>query len=254
MGVANPISGLRYLPRSDHVNGWIGDYTIQVSFDGAIWSAVASGSWADSVEEKSEIFSTVSARYVKLTAISEAGNRGPWSSAAEINLLGTAPSDRLGSWGPTISFPIVPAAAALLPGNRMLTWSAYSPTAFGGSTGITLTSVLDLTTGSVSQTQVNNTGHDMFCPGASLLPDGQILVSGGSNSAKTSIYNPSTNIWTAGPDMKIDRGYQSNVTTSTVRYSPLGGRGRASLATSTARCGPAPADGERCQMCWWATY
>ncbi len=32
-------------------------------------------------------FTAVSARYVRLTATTEAGNRGPWSSAAEINLL-----------------------------------------------------------------------------------------------------------------------------------------------------------------------
>ena len=91
-------------------------------------------------------FAAVSARYVRLTATTEAGNRGPWSSAAEINLLGPS----LGSWGPTIDFPLVPAAAALLPGNRLLTWSAYSPTAIGGSRGYTQTSILDLTTGAVS--------------------------------------------------------------------------------------------------------
>ena len=77
-------------------------------------------------------FTAVSARYVRLTATTEAGNRGPWSSAAEINLLGPS----LGSWGPTINFPLVPAAAALLPGNRMLTWSAYSPTSFWRQQGL----------------------------------------------------------------------------------------------------------------------
>ena len=30
------------------------------------------------------------ARYVRLTALTEAGNRGPWSSAAELNVLGRA--------------------------------------------------------------------------------------------------------------------------------------------------------------------
>ena len=33
------------------------------------------------------------ARYVRLTALTEAGNRGPWSSAAEINVLGRAEPD-----------------------------------------------------------------------------------------------------------------------------------------------------------------
>ena len=127
-------------------NGRVGKYSIGVSTNGITWSAVASGTWPDTGTEKTVNFTAVSARYVRLTATTEAGNRGPWSSAAEINLLG--PSQ--GSWGPTISFPLVPVAAALLPGNRMLTWSAYSPTAFGGSRGYTQTSILDLSTGEVT--------------------------------------------------------------------------------------------------------
>ncbi|WP_264354766.1 discoidin domain-containing protein [Pseudarthrobacter sp. MM222] len=213
------IAGFRYLPRSDGTNGRVGNFDIQVSTNGTAWSAVASGTWPDTGTEKTVNFTAVSGRYVRLTATTEAGDRGPWSSAAEINLLGPL----LGSWGPTISFPIVPAAAALLPGNRLLTWSAYSPTAFGGSRGYTQTSILDLTTGKVSQAQVANTGHDMFCPGTSLLPDGRILISGGSNSAQTTLYNPATNAWTSGPDMKIPRGYQSNVTLSTGEVFTLGG-------------------------------
>ncbi|WP_456505127.1 discoidin domain-containing protein [Arthrobacter sp. UYCu723] len=213
------ISGFRYLPRSAGTNGRVGKYSIGVSTNGLTWSVVASGAWPDTSAEKTVNFAAVSARYVRLTATTEAGNRGPWSSAAEINLLG--PSQ--GSWGPTISFPIVPVAAALLPGNKLLTWSAYSPTAFGGNRGYTQTSILDLTTGKVSQTQVSNTGHDMFCPGTSLLPDGRIMVSGGSSSTKTSLYNPATNTWSPGPDMKIARGYHSNVTTSTGEVFTIGG-------------------------------
>ncbi|GAA2136730.1 hypothetical protein GCM10009825_22230 [Arthrobacter humicola] len=214
------ISGLRYLPRSDLANGRVGNYSIGVSSNGITWSTVATGTWPDTAAEKTVTFTAVSARYVRLTAITEAGNRGPWSSAAEINLLGPS----LGSWGPTISFPIVPVAAAILPGNRLLTWSAYSPTAYGGSKGYTQTSILDLTTGAVSNDQqVANTGHDMFCPGVSLLPDGRILISGGSNSSKTTLYDPVTNAWTPGPDMNIARGYQSNVTTSTGEVFTIGG-------------------------------
>ncbi|MET3923070.1 discoidin domain-containing protein, partial [Arthrobacter sp. UYEF20] len=103
------IAGFRYLPRSDLPNGRVGKYSIGVSTNGITWSVVASATWPDSGAEKTVTFTAVSARYVRLTASTEAGNRGPWSSAAEINLLG--PSQ--GSWGPTINFPIVPVAAAL---------------------------------------------------------------------------------------------------------------------------------------------
>ncbi|CAI3802409.1 discoidin domain-containing protein [Pseudarthrobacter sp. MM222] len=216
---ARSIAGFRYLPRSDGTNGRVGKYSVGVSTNGITWSAVASGTWPDTGTEKTVNFTTVTARYVRLTATTEAGDSGPWSSAAEINLLGPL----LGSWGPTISFPIVPVAATMLPGNRMLTWSAYSPTAYGGSRGYTQTSIMDLTTGKVSPAQVVNTGHDMFCSGTSVLPDGKIMISGGSNSAKTTVYNPATNAWTSGPDMKIPRGYQSNVTISTGEVFTLGG-------------------------------
>jgi galactose oxidase len=223
MRVERQVSGFRYLPRSNSSNGRVGAYSNDVSLNGTTWSVVTSGAWPDTSAEKTVNFTAVNARYVRLTATTEAGNRGPWSSAAEINLLGPPPGGTLGSWGPTINFPIVPVAAALLPGNRLLTWSAYSPNNFGGSNGYTQTSILNLTTGAVSQTQVANTGHDMFCPGTSLLPDGKILISGGSNSSKTTLYNPEANTWSSGPDMKIARGYQSNVTTSTGEVFTIGG-------------------------------
>lgn len=232
------ISGFRYLPSTDE-NGRIGSFEIRVSTDGTTWgSPVARGTWADTSDEKNVTFAAVSARYVQLRAIAEAGNRGPWSHAAEINLIGqtggnvqssgnptiqAVASGSPGSWGPTINFPIVPAAAALLPGNKLLTWAAHSPTTYGGANGYTQTSTLNLTTGAVSQTQVANTGHDMFCPGTSMLPDGRIMISGGSNSTKTTLYNPAANTWAAGPAMQIARGYQSNVTTSTGEVFTLGG-------------------------------
>jgi galactose oxidase len=87
------ISGLRYLPRQDGIlNGTIGRYSVTVSRDGATFSApVATGVWADDTVEKTALFPAVSARYVRLTASTEAGNRGPWSSAAEMTVLGDVP-------------------------------------------------------------------------------------------------------------------------------------------------------------------
>ena len=262
------IAGLRYLPRVDSADGRVGAFEIEVSPDGSTWSVVANGTWADTALEKTVAFASVSARYVRLTATTEAGNRGPWSSAAEINLVAaqastteaaaiaaqastteaaaiaaqastteaaaiTAQASTIeaaaiagqssGSWGPTINFPIVPVAAAVLPGNKLLAWSAYSPIAYSKDKGYTQFAIMDLSTGKVSPAQVLNTGHDMFCPGISMLPDGRIMISGGSDSAKTTLYNPATNTWSSGPDMKTPRGYQTNVTTSTGEVFTIGG-------------------------------
>ncbi len=232
MRATNEVSGFTYTPRSGtNRNGTIGRYAIAVSSNGTTWSApVASGTWADTSQAKTVTFPPVQARYIRLTASSEAGNRGQWSTAAELNVIGRtlsttppAPTPSKGSWGPTISFPLVPAAAALLPGNRLLTWAAYSNTAYGGANGKTQTAILNLSTGVVTHLTVANTVHDMFCPGTSMLTDGRILISGGSNSNKTTIYDPASNTWTAAATMKIPRAYQSNVTLSTGEVFSIGG-------------------------------
>jgi galactose oxidase len=230
---AHELSGLRYLPRQGTPrNGTIGGYSIAVSANGTAWSApVATGTWADTAAEKTVTFPPVQARYLRLTATTEAGNRGSWSTGAELNLLGRVlsepppapPTPSKGAWGSTITFPLVPAAAALLPGNKLLTWSAYTANNYGGANGRTQTAILDLNTGMVTPLQVSNTLHDMFCPGVSMLKDGRILVSGGSNSSASSIYDPVRNTWSVAAPMKIPRAYQSNVTLSTGEVFSIGG-------------------------------
>jgi galactose oxidase len=63
----------------------------------------------------------------------------------------------------------------------------------------------------------------MFCPAISSLQDGRILVQGGSDAAATSFYDPKTNAFTRGPDMKMARGYQTSVTLSDNRIFTIGG-------------------------------
>jgi galactose oxidase len=233
MRVTNEVSGFTYTPRSGTTrNGTIGRYNLAVSSNGSTWGTpVASGTWADNNQAKTVTFPPVQARYIRLTAETEAGNRGQWTSAAELNVIGRTlssppaptPTESKGSWGAMIGFPLVPAAAALLPGNKLLTWSSYSNTTFGGSNGKTQTAILDLNTGVVTPLTVANTTHDMFCPGVSILADGKILISGGSNSTASTIYDPVGNTWSAAAPMSIPRGYQSNVTLSTGDVFTLGG-------------------------------
>ncbi|KJY44179.1 arabinogalactan endo-1 4-beta-galactosidase, partial [Streptomyces sp. NRRL S-444] len=83
------VSALLYRPRADGANGRVGEYSISVSTDGQAWaSPVASGTLADDAGAKTLGFAPQGARFVRLTALTEAGGRGPWTSAAEINLLG----------------------------------------------------------------------------------------------------------------------------------------------------------------------
>jgi galactose oxidase len=75
----------------------------------------------------------------------------------------------------------------------------------------------------MSARTVTNTHHDMFCPGISTLEDGRVLIQGGSDAKKSTFYNPSTNTFTAAPDLITARGYQSSSTLSDGRIFTIGG-------------------------------
>jgi len=129
------VTGLTYLPRQDKVsNGNVGRYSISVSTDGTTWGApVTTGTWGDDKVRKDAVFAAVSARYVRLTALTEAGSRGPWSSAAEIGLVGGAvapPALPRAGWTAIASdeAPACP-AEGVLDGNATTIWhSRYAGT------------------------------------------------------------------------------------------------------------------------------
>ncbi|XEC33063.1 discoidin domain-containing protein [Streptomyces fradiae] len=219
------VSALVYQPRKDKANGRAGAYTVTTSTDGTTFGApVSSGTWRDDDTVKTATFiRAANARYIRLTVSTEAGNRGPWTSAAEIRLSGPADPAVHGTWSRITGFPLVPVATAVLPGDKLLAWSAYAVDRFGGSNGYTQTAILDLKTGKVTQRRIDNTGHDMFCPGIAMLADGRVLVTGGSNAEKASIYDPATDAWSATTSMNIARGYQAMTLLSTGEAFVLGG-------------------------------
>ncbi len=221
------VSGLSYLPRQDSSrNGTIGRYSISVSSNGSTWSSpVASGTWPDDQTQKYAVFSPVSARFVRLTALTESGNRGQWSSAAEINIHGKAPAAAVGgAWSAPIGFPIVPTSAVMLPNNKLLTFSALDNMTYNKvGDAVTKVAILDLTTGVVTEPVDVNTHHQMFCEGLALLADGRVLINGGSNNTATTMYDPVTGTWSVGPLMNIPRAYEGDTTLSTGQVLTLGG-------------------------------
>ncbi|MFD3718936.1 discoidin domain-containing protein [Streptomyces sp. NPDC058674] len=219
------VSALVYQPRKDGPNGRAGTYAVTASTDGATFGTpVATGTWRDDDTVKTATFTrAASARFIRLTVTSEAGGRGPWTSAAEIRLSGPASPAVHGAWDRITGFPLVPVATAALPGDKLLAWSAYAVDRFGGSSGYTQTAILDLKTGKVTQRRIDNTGHDMFCPGIAMLADGRVLVTGGSNAEKASVYDPATDSWSATASMNTARGYQAMTLLSTGEAFVLGG-------------------------------
>ena len=91
LGLTYNIAGFRYLPRQDgEVNGRIGQYEFYVSTDGVNWgSLVATGTFVNNATEKTVSFTAKTGRYIRLRSLSEVNNN-PWTSVAEINVLGTA--------------------------------------------------------------------------------------------------------------------------------------------------------------------
>ena len=250
-GRTQVVSGLIYEPRQGPgPSGSIGEFAVSVSTDGVHFATVASGTWADDTAVKQVGMAPVTTRFVRLTGLSAASGTGADVSAAELYLQGRphvsarldatqgasvtttsgaasgASTDPavVGEWGPVIGFPLVPVAAALLPHNQLLVWSADQDLSSGsGSDDYTQTAIMNLTTGAVSQAVVTNTDHNMFCPGVAILADGDVMVTGGLGDQETSIYDPGTNSWSAGPRLNIGRGYNGMTLLPDEQAFTLGG-------------------------------
>ncbi|KAI0396749.1 copper radical oxidase [Xylariaceae sp. FL0594] len=230
------INGVSYQPRQDGgSNGNIGQHTVTVSNDGTTWSSpLQYGAWLNDKTTKSTFFSNVTARYVRITAQTEAqGANNQWSSMAELNIYSpdvklnastfAPPPTSQGRWDTTLVLPIVAAAGALSAQGNVIFWSAYRPDLFGGGTGQTLTAMWTPSSQTVTQRTVAETHHDMFCPGISLDANGRITVTGGNDSKNTSVFSPLTSTWASAAEMVIARGYQSSVALSDGRVFTIGG-------------------------------
>ncbi|KAH7196545.1 uncharacterized protein B0J16DRAFT_359297 [Fusarium flagelliforme] len=225
------VNGIPMLPRQDGSQiGYIAQHQVFLSKDKKNWgSPVAYGTWYANWTTKYANFYTQPARYVRLVAITEA-NGNPWTRIAELNVFEAndhvppQPSS-VGAWGPTINLPAIPVTDTVDPNTgRVLIWSSWArDTMDGGPGGLTLTSTRDPATDLVSEREVTETNHDMFCPGISLDGNGQLIVTGGNNAERTSVFDPVKQAWIPGPDMQVARGYQSSATTSTGKVFTIGG-------------------------------
>jgi galactose oxidase len=238
------VSGLTYLPHG--MRGVIGRFVVRLSSDGTHFARpVAYGRWQANLNVKRVGWVPQDARAVRLTVLSLSAPTDRAVAISRLVLAGAVRGQSLparngkgariadastnpsvvGQWGPTIGFPLDPVAVALLPGDKLLMWSADQELNFdsSGDEQYTQTAVLNLATGTVSTDTVSNTAHDMFCPGVSILPNGDVIVTGGIGNTDTSIYDPATNTWRAGPQMNIGRGYQGQTTLPDGQVFVLGG-------------------------------
>jgi len=89
LGEYYDLTGLRYLPRQDGGdNGRIKDYEFYTSANGTNWNFVLAGAFADNTNEQEITFEEqTGVKYVRLKTLSAYDN-DPWTTIAEINLLG----------------------------------------------------------------------------------------------------------------------------------------------------------------------
>jgi YVTN family beta-propeller protein len=165
-----------------------------------------------------------------LLAACGGGGNDPASAPSTVDAA-VAPTERsaavaapgAGQWTPLIPLSMVTPSAALLPNGKVMLWASSDRFTDGAPSGQTYTTLFDPATQTASETLVTQTGHDMFCTGTTNLPDGRILVNGGKDSGKTTIYDPVANAWSTGATMTIPRGYNANTILADGSVFTLGG-------------------------------
>ncbi|MER5928878.1 TIM-barrel domain-containing protein [Streptomyces sp. NPDC002054] len=98
LGARYTVDGLGHLPRQDGgINGRIGAYEVYISDSTTDWGApVATGTFPDTAAPTTVPLTAKTGRYLRIRALTEAGGRGPWTSAAEFTATGRPADSRSG--------------------------------------------------------------------------------------------------------------------------------------------------------------
>lgn len=152
----------------------------------------------------------------------DGAGEAPQMASSPKTILGIAAPSQA-QWSAPIPLTLVPAAAANLPDGKLLLWSAQARFSFKAAPGSTYTAVFDPATGKSVERLATENNHNMFCPGTANLPDGRLLVSGGSSSGATSIYDPELGTWSSASAMNIGRAYHASVPLADGSVFALGG-------------------------------
>ena len=115
----------------------------------------------------------------------------------------------LGRWGDVIEFPLIATGAANLADGKILIWASTQEDFFGGEEDFTHGYIFDPVT--LTFEENNNTVHNAFCAGVSLLPDGSVFAAGGGATiTTTSIFDDGE--WSLSNDLQTPRWYPTSTT------------------------------------------
>lgn len=131
------------------------------------------------------------------------------------------------NWTPIIPLAVTPVGLSNLPNGKLMMWTSDKLFSFAGDVGNaptqTYTSLFDPASLQSTPPQTATAGADMFCSGTTMLPNGTLLVNGGDSSPRTTLYDWTTNDWSAAANMQVPRGYHANTLLSNGSVFTLGG-------------------------------
>ncbi|MDQ3889014.1 MAG: DUF1929 domain-containing protein [Actinomycetota bacterium] len=118
----------------------------------------------------------------------------------------------VGTWTAPFQVPAKSIHATVLPTGKVL-WFSYPVNEVGSDAWL-----WDPVTGATTNVSLT-VYRDLFCVAQSFLADGRLFATGGhvpggaygDGVKNTNFFDPSTNRWTAGPDLSIERWYPTNV-------------------------------------------
>jgi galactose oxidase len=133
-----------------------------------------------------------------------------------------------GQWSEVISLPNVPIHTHVLPSGKVLFWGRRDPAGTTDFDSLNQQKCVPFIwdPGTQVSRETSNQPSDgngkainLFCSGHTFLPDGRLMVTGGhlldsQGIRYSTIYDPSTDTWTAGPVMNHGRWYPTAVTTA----------------------------------------
>ncbi|KAI8819573.1 uncharacterized protein EV422DRAFT_97624 [Fimicolochytrium jonesii] len=134
----------------------------------------------------------------------------------------------LGQWSPLLPLPLSPISGGISPTGEILLFSGNSPggwlfTNGGGNWTYYVVVSTDQLLNRKPIPLQGATTSEMFCPGTTNMPDGRILVNGGSGPVSAIMYDPAKKTFGPVASMNVPRGYQANVLTTNNKVFTIGG-------------------------------
>jgi galactose oxidase len=114
------------------------------------------------------------------------------------------PSSTVGQWAGPYPLPLISVAVSNLANGKVLMWAAAGADEnIPDFRGKTFVSVFDPVTTNTTLLKLEDTEHNMFCPGTAVLADGRVFITGGRDETATSFYDPYTDNWSKGPKLNV---------------------------------------------------